>query len=376
MKQVLTALLLFLAISMIHAQNEADTHADDGVADHSHHPHVAGYDEETCLLEVNQHYNMNLRIGAIFITAGTSAFGVLLPVFLHRIQPNYSDRSIRHWILMLGKFFGSGVILATAFIHMLPEAMERFHSPCLSEGWHEYHGFGGVFCMLAAFVLQWIELIAVSRIHKQRQQEAEASQAQNDKFAYDDGSEVALPSKFSDPETGCHQHLYATQTNHHSIALARISTVLLELGIALHSIIIGFTLGTSTEDTFVILLIAMVFHQFFEGLALGTRINELGYETWFKPFLMTAVYSATTPIGLVIGICVRLTMDPPSSILAQAILDAISAGILLYNAYISLMSTEMNHNVAFHELSWTRKIMCLLTMYVGAAIMSIIGIWA
>lgn len=36
------------------------------------------------------------------------------------------------------KFFGSGVIIATAFIHLLAPAFEALGSPCLSGAWTDY----------------------------------------------------------------------------------------------------------------------------------------------------------------------------------------------------------------------------------------------
>lgn len=83
-----------------------------------------------------------------------------------------------------------------------------------------------------------------------------------------------------------------------------------------------------------------------------------------------------TPIGVAIGIGIRSVMSVPSTILAQAILDSLSAGILLYNAYISLMSAEINHSIAFRRSKFSKKVVCLVSMYVGAAAMSVIGLWA
>ncbi|KAI8071701.1 ZIP zinc transporter-domain-containing protein, partial [Gongronella butleri] len=358
-----------------HAGHDHASDATTGDAEAGHtHSHAAGFDEETCMLETDVAYDLNFRIGSIFIIAGTSAMGILLPICLHRIRPNYSQHSVRSWLLMIGKFFGTGVILSTAFIHMLPEAMERFDSPCLSDGWHSYHGFGGVFCMIAAFALQWIELIALSHIHTKQQQASNSAATSTDGDA--NIKQVALENGNA-KAVDCHDQLYSPSIDtSNDSAMNRISTFLLEFGIAMHSIIIGITLGLSSEDTFIILLIALIFHQFFEGIALGTRINDLNYKTWLKPLVMCIGFFLMTPIGLAIGIDVRTVVNVNSLVLSQAILDALSAGILLYNAYISLMSVEVNHSKSFHALPWSRKLTCLGSMYIGAAVMSVIGIWA
>ena len=52
-----------------------------------------------------------------------------------------------------------------------------------------------------------------------------------------------------------------------------LNAYLLELGIASHSIIIGIALGVA-RDEFISLFIALVFHQFFEGIALSAVVME------------------------------------------------------------------------------------------------------
>ncbi|OBZ80645.1 Zinc-regulated transporter 2, partial [Choanephora cucurbitarum] len=139
---------------------------------------------------------------------------------------------------------------------------------------------------------------------------------------------------------------------------------------------IGITLGTISEGSFQTLLIALVFHQFFEGIALGTRVNELNCKTWFKPIVMGLLFVCMTPIGVAIGIGIRSSINPPAAILAQAILDSLSAGILLYNAFVSLMSAEINQNTSFRRAPLGRKVYCFTFMYLGAALMSVLGTWA
>ncbi|KAJ2908097.1 low-affinity Zn(2+) transporter zrt2 [Coemansia aciculifera] len=57
-----------------------------------------------------------------------------------------------------------------------------------------------------------------------------------------------------------------------------LATYVLELGIALYSVLIGLALAISDRG-FIALFLAVCFHQFFEGLALGTSLAEL---YWIK----------------------------------------------------------------------------------------------
>lgn len=104
----------------------------------------------------------------------------------------------------------------------------------------------------------------------------------------------------------------------------------------------------------------------------------MDFRSAIKPLLMGLVFAFTTPVGVAIGIGVNMSINPNSapSILAQAILDSLAAGILLYNAFISLISSEMTHNLGFRNSSFVNKLTCLMSMYIGAALMSLLGYWA
>jgi len=60
---------------------------------------------------------MGLRISAIFIILVGSTLGALFPVFARR----HREMGIPEWVFFITKYFGSGVIIATAFIHVGPE---------------------------------------------------------------------------------------------------------------------------------------------------------------------------------------------------------------------------------------------------------------
>ncbi|CAO3576914.1 unnamed protein product [Absidia cylindrospora] len=355
-------------------------HAAEAHAGHGH-SHAAGYNEETCALELDQPYDLNFRIGSLFIILATSSIGIFSPILLHRLRP-YKTNGIRSWILTIGKFFGTGIVLATSFVHMLPEAMERFGSPCLSEGWHSYHAFGGVFCMIAAFALQLLELAAMSHLDalraKQQNHHGQIAPGYENKEVENEAMHVDnIKTAKTQDECMEQGHVHSAgflETD--DMSIRNINTLMLELGISIHSVIIGITMGTSSEETFLVLFIALIFHQFFEGIALGTRINDLNCRSWLKPIVMALFFVLTTPIGVAIGIGIKSVMDVPSTLLAQAILDSLSAGILLYNAYISLMSSEINHSVSFRQSSIKKKSVCLISMYIGAGAMSVLGLWA
>lgn len=89
---------------------------------------------------------------------------------------------------------------------------------------------------------------------------------------------------------------------------------LLEGGILFHSVFVGMTVSL-TNDGFIVLLIAILFHQVFEGLGLGSRIAEVPYAPRsIRPWLLVVAFGTTAPIGQAIGILARDSYDPDSAL--------------------------------------------------------------
>lgn len=92
-----------------------------------------------------------------------------------------------------------------------------------------------------------------------------------------------------------------------------LNITLLEGGILFHSIFVGMTISITT-DGFIILLIAILFHQFFEGLGLGSRIAAVPYpKGTARPWILVVAFGTTAPIGQAIGLIARNSYDPQSA---------------------------------------------------------------
>jgi zinc transporter 1/2/3 len=202
---------------------------------------------------------------------------------------------------LISALVGTGVLLATAFVHLLPEAMENFDSPCLDEGWKQYGAFAGVFCMISSFGLQLLELAAVSnvdRLIEKKEQKARDCEEPicettdctpaNTTASIGSSTTQTIPEK-----TDGHQHHHHHHHHGHSHsaglledenAFKDINTVILELGIVMHSIIIGITLANTQSTEFITLLIALVFHQ------VNTQQAFMQAAVGLMPFLRVLVF--------------------------------------------------------------------------------------
>ena len=141
------------------------------------------------------------------------------------------------------------------------------------------------------------------------------------------------------------------------------------------SLVIGLTLVVAGDSYLITLFIVILFHQMFEGIALGSRIASIGTGpgslkrsseesgTYTPPdtksagvqtstptanvpqllspekavstrgkMIMALAFSLVTPIGMAIGIGVlhKFNGNDPSTLVALGTLDAFSAGILVW----------------------------------------------
>ncbi|CAM9182355.1 unnamed protein product [Phaeothamnion confervicola] len=160
-------------------------------------------------------------------------------------------------------------------------------------------------------------------------------------------------------------------------ARARVAAVLFEAGVGFHSVLIGVNLGVITGEEFRTLFIALVFHQFFEGIAVGSTVVG-NYGTDKSVLAMVLAYTLCTPIGIVIGILVSGSYNESSSrsLWTQGTLDAVSAGILLYTGLVELMTYQVTMSADLARQSVPRKAAAFLCMYAGASAMAMVGRWA
>lgn len=307
-------------------------------------------------------YDLGLHIGAVFIEIAVSFLGTLIPL-IGKKNPRFQ---ISDYVFSLGKNFGTGVILSTAFIHMLAPANESLTNECLEGVLSDDYPFALLFALLALLSIQFIQTLATA--HARSKMDTEHVQ------------EPLIPSE----ECGGDDHSHHHHHDHvHTLLLEkdksarRISTYMLELGIATHSVIIGISLGVS-RDEFKGLLVALAFHQFFEGIALSTTVLDAGFTSMVQPIGVVIFYTLTTPVGIAIGIIISNSFKANSvaSLLIQGIFDSVSAGILLYDGLVNMVNNNITRSDDFMASSNAKKAGSFIALWFGVVVMAIIGKWA
>ncbi|OJD36797.1 plasma membrane low affinity zinc ion protein [Diplodia corticola] len=341
---------------------------------------------------------MGLRISSIFVILVGSLAGAWFPVFARR----HAGAGMPEWPFFVAKFFGSGVIIATAFIHLLAPAIEALTNECLTGPITEYDWAEGI-VLMTVMVLFFVELIAMRYAHfggghdhghdhgHDLEASSDATGATNNHVDIAKSADTIEPTS----STPGQDHLGHSR-NHganedlnedweksgvipESYAAQLTAIFILEFGVIFHSIFIGLTLAVSGEE-FTTLYIVLVFHQTFEGLGLGSRLSAVPWpksKRW-TPYLLAIAFGISTPIAIAIGLGVRSSFSPESatSLIANGVFDSVSAGILIYTGLVELMAHEFMFSPTMSKAPIKTVLSAFGLMCLGAALMALLGKWA
>ncbi|KAL3632339.1 putative zinc transporter 10 [Castilleja foliolosa] len=321
-----------------------------------------GGDEAGC---TNKKKALPLKIIAIASILVTSIIGVCLPLVTRSIPALHPDRSL----FVIVKAFAAGIILATGFMHVLPDSFDMLWSDCLKENpWHKFP-FTGFVAMLSAIITLIIDSMATSLYSKKHQAVLPESDGGDREMAEVEGGR------------GGHAHFHG---HHHGAKVNagpqllryRVIAMVLELGIIVHSIVIGLSLGASNNTCSIKgLVAALCFHQMFEGMGLGGCILQAEYK-FMKKAAMAFFFAVTTPFGIALGMGLSSTYkeNSPRSLITVGLLNASSAGLLIYMALVDLLAADFMGPKL--QGSVKLQIKSYAAVLLGAGGMSLMAKWA
>ncbi|KAF7139196.1 hypothetical protein RHSIM_Rhsim07G0142200 [Rhododendron simsii] len=358
-----------------------------------------------------------LKMVAIAAILAAGVAGVAIPLLGKNRRFLHTDSNT----FFAAKAFAAGVILATGFVHMFPDATSALTDSCLPEyPWSKFP-FSGFFTMMSALATLLVDFVGTQYYERKQEKQQRAGQLTRvdsvDSVSSVESGVVEVKDSnggkvFGEEEgggmhiVGIHAHAahhshnhshgkdacegHMTQHSHGSHGHSHgfgdgeeeggvrhvVVSQVLELGIVSHSIIIGLSLGVSQSPcTIRPLIAALSFHQFFEGFALGGCISQAKFGT-LHATIMACFFAFTTPMGIAIGtgICSFYNPDSPRALIIEGTLDSISAGILVYMALVDLiaadfLSKRMRCNLRLQVASY-------FALFLGAGLMSSLAIWA
>jgi len=266
---------------------------------------------------VQGEYNTPLHVGALVIILSVSSMACAFPMLAKRFPvlriPENFFFAVRH--------FGTGVLIATAFVHLLPTAFISLGDPCLSGFWTtDYPAVPGAIALAGIFFVAVIEMVFSPARYFSQSHCAPPEAIIRPSTAGPDGAGNRLHPGPDDADetplgetTTMHVELGPVHGRHDSISrqLSRLGGVddteapeharkadasgkrmkdsrtsdietasygrelspeqqlkkqilqcmLLEVGILFHSVFIGMALSVSVGTSFVVLLVAISFHR-------------------------------------------------------------------------------------------------------------------
>ncbi|KXT05729.1 hypothetical protein AC579_6229 [Pseudocercospora musae] len=381
----------------------------------------------------HENYNLPLHVGALFIILGVSAGACALPLIALKLPQLHVPPKA----LFVFRHFGTGVLIATAFVHLFPTAFVSLTDPCLPPFFHEqYPAFAGAISLAAVFLITIAEMIfspgrslcsgpEASDLHdfdsKHEQTERTREAPNADSLVEEEITPARATPQFGRTRSGRPHsvmktapgdltgqaqdgHLELDGSPHHAGSIAEshhisqeslgftgekeaeqqrkkltMQCMLLECGILFHSVFIGMALAVAVGSEQVILLIAIAFHQTFEGLALGSRIAAVAWNpSALQPWLMALAYGCTTPLGQALGLATRNLYRPDSEtgLIVVGTMNAISAGLLTYTSLVDLLSEDFLSDHSWQTMRGNKRILAISLVFLGAFCMSLIGAWA
>ena len=275
-----------------------------------------------------------LGLGAALF--GESIIGGLVPVLVR----SFARRG--KFILSLLSTFSAGIFLTVGLTHILPEAIELQKYVSLPRT----YPLATTMAMIGFLLIFFIERILFSthdlqcppEEHGHGHGHGHGKGDQMDDKAYDNtqnwhGNHQVSPARI-DPENGVTVEPPKAHSFWGALVETRSSIVLL-LALMSHCIFAGMALGLSpTTASMWNLFIAISCHKFFESVSLGARFVVEGMSVmacvmWLLPFSLSIF------IGVVIG-----TVVPANNYIASTIFQGLSAGTFIYVGAFEVLSHE------------------------------------
>lgn len=345
---------------------------------------------------------LGLRISSIFVILVGSFWGAWFPVFAAR----HRGVGVPEWAFFVAKYFGSGVIVATAFIHvrmqsftyemqlavltfvqLLAPANEALTNPCLTGPITEYSWVEGI-CLMSVFALFFVELITMRYAkfghgHGNHSEHHGHTHGTRNGLRVDHGHDLQTLDAKTPPALEPRNEDNDDEARSISISepyAAQLTGVfILEFGVIFHSVFIGLTLAVAGKE-FDTLYVVLVFHQTFEGLALGSRFASIDWpkaRRW-TPYALGTGFAISTPLAIAVGLGVRSTYHPGSAtaLITNGVFDSISAGILIYTGLVELMAHDFIFSSYMQRAPVSEMLYAFATMCCGAGLMALLGRWA
>ncbi|CAN6304080.1 unnamed protein product [Urochloa humidicola] len=322
---------------------------------------------------------LRLKLIAIPSILVASMAGVCLPLVSRSVPALRPDRNL----FVVVKAFASGVILGTGYMHVLPDSFNDLTSPCLPRRpWAEFP-FAAFVAMLAAVFTLMVDSLMLS-FHTRGKGKGSAAVAHHGRDSpplpqgncHGHGHLADMSREPARTEGAVDNVVDDVEAGRTQLLRNRVIVQVLEMGIVVHSVVIGLGMGASQNVcTIRPLVAALCFHQLFEGMGLGGCILQAEYGARLRSVLVF-FFSTTTPFGIALGLALtRVYSDSsPTALIVVGLLNAASAGLLHYMELVNLLAADFMGPKL--QGSVRLQLVSFLAVLLGAGGMSVMAKWA
>jgi len=327
-----------------------------------------------------------LPVVGIFVTFLLSFAGSLTPTVLTKFKPAFNLEG--WWLYRFLNGLAGGLVLSVGYIHSLPDAFatfsELFPEPTSAAQSYTWLGLIALVGSLAALAIEEMVHEYSSRHAHPKQLQVLLLSRQNNHDAFENGDEAEslLTAKNQDGASSSGDLLdqadgeVADKIPDNQEQMAQMLVLL--AGLSFHSFFIGISMGLEVND--LNLFIAIVAHQYFEGVAMGGRILQAKVISACARWSYHLSFSLSCPLGTSIGVLVhqQLAYNDRTIMFVDGIFQAFSGGILVYVALAHLLNGHHDDNQSkkHQHQDMGSRVLGVVSILTGVAIMAVIGIWA
>ncbi|RZS10735.1 hypothetical protein BHM03_00042000, partial [Ensete ventricosum] len=345
---------------------------------------------------------LRLKLVAIGTILVASMIGVCLPLFSRAVPALRPDRNL----FVIVKAFASGVILATGYMHVLPDSFENLSSPCLPKNPWSKFPFTAFVAMLSAIFTLMVDSLMLTFYNRRKVSKATVTDHESpihemvpvphghghcgvpqlDADGKDAQEAVLLRNRIIAQVSLQHAHKNSLLHSSHPISSNTISiSYRWERLRTLAPFALWWLLFVSTNSLKEWDSVVASF-RYNQSICIGTSgFVSLTPELWGgvqaeygikMKAILAFFFATTTPFGVALGIGLSNVYrdNSPTALIVIGLLNASSAGLLNYMALVDLLATDFMGPKL--QGSVKLQLWAYLAVLLGSGGMSLMAKWA
>ncbi|XP_035677250.1 zinc transporter ZIP1-like [Branchiostoma floridae] len=276
-------------------------------------------------------------------------------------RPSVISNGLRSRFLGKVNSFVGGVLLATVFLHMVPELREDLEASLHGHGIVTDYPLAELVTCIGFFIVHLVETLT-SLCSPHDHPDSPSQDVGRDRRSYGavGGEEETRPSEpihMDNPSARSSDGLVDSSDNAPSGGRNALHTLVLLVALSVHATLEGIALGVQTvQSSLLWLFFVVVVHKSILALSLGMNVATGNLSLPYK-VATCVVFSVSGPVGHGIGL---LVTDADGGGLVTSILQGLAAGTLLHVTFMEVLSKELKGG----------DLLCVLCAIIGFALLA------